>query len=108
MLPSSVTLLAVGQEGAARIPDGPRLGTLTAWRLVISPTTGRRTLIAEGQFLRFWVGARITRVVVEATPTQAPARIGRKSPPAPRPFRLVGRVDELSTRALVVTEEPSP
>lgn len=99
------TALISGVSGAARIINGPRLGAITAWRLVISPTTGRRTLIAEGRFLRYYAETGVGRVEVEALPSAPPVRIGRPKPRSVRPVRIVGSVAELNTRALVVTED---
>ena len=104
MIPGAAAI-ATGTEGAARLPNGPRLGTLTSWRLVISPATGRRTLVAEGRFLRFWCEARPAYAEATVTPAPAPYRIGRKRPPTPRPLTFRGVVAELNPRALVIAEE---
>lgn len=101
--------LARGTDGEVRIPGGPRLGTLTQWRVVLSPTTGKHTLIAEGRFSRHYVSSGLQRAQVEVRPAPLPKRIGRPTPRTPTPFRFTGRVALLTSRQLTLAEgETSP
>jgi hypothetical protein len=102
---------AAGSVGVVRIA-GLYAGTLTAWRIVVSPTRTvagpdgqpipAYTLFGEGHLLGFFrasVGAAVTANLTPATPT---ARIGRPKPKPSRPFRLVGEVFELTPRRIVI------
>lgn len=97
--------LSRGTSGAARIPHGPRLGVLTAWRVVLSPTTGQYTLIAEGRFARYYArDIAPLRAEAALTPESPPARIGRPKPPRLTPFRFAGRVALLTPSLLTIAE----
>jgi hypothetical protein len=98
------TALTRGTSGAARIPGGPRLGALTSWRIVISPTTGKHTLIGEGHFTRYYTQERPARAEATVTLTPTPARIGRPAPPVVRPFTIAGRVALLTPTLLTIAE----
>lgn len=102
-LPEPV-LIARGADGEARIPRGPRLGALGAWRVVSSPTTGQPTLIAEGRFLQHYVRAGLARAEARLIPATPPARIGRPTPRPSPPLRFVGRVAELTPTRLTLAE----
>jgi hypothetical protein len=96
--------LAKGEAGAARIPGGPRLGALTSWRVVLSPTTGKHTLLAEGHFTRYYTRETPARAEATVTPTPLPARIGRPTPPTLAPFVISGRVALLTPTLLTIAE----
>lgn len=96
--------LSRGTEGAARIIGGPRIGALTAWRVVLSPTTGQHTLIAEGRFARHYAAAPPARAEVSVIPATPPARIGRPRPKPLTPFRFAGRVALLTPTRLTLAE----
>lgn len=110
---------AVGSAGIVTIA-GLRAGTLSSWRLVLSPTAIRKdasgapilgddgkpipayTLFGEGSMLRFFRGALGVVVTASLTPSTPPTRIGRPKPKTPRPFTLAGVVAELSARRIVI------
>lgn len=97
--------LSRGTQGAARIPGGPRLGVITGWRVVLSPTTGKHTLIAEGRFARYYAqDGAVLRAEASLTPDQPPARIGRPRPRPLTPFRFAGRVALLTPSQLTIAE----
>lgn len=110
---------AQGGAGSVRIA-GLYAGTLRCWRLVLSPTAKRTdaagnpilaadgtpipayTLFGEGALLRFFQGGVGAPVLADLTPATPPARIGRPTPPTPRPFRLAGVIAELTARRIVI------
>lgn len=94
---------AQGTGGAVRVA---RLaaGTLTSWRVVISPTTGMPTLFGEGRFCRLYAGALGAQASVELVPAPVPARIGRPKPKKPAPMTLTGKIAELTARSIVIAE----
>lgn len=97
--------LSRGTTGAARIPGGPRLGALTSWRVVLSPTTGKHTLIAEGRFARYYAqDGAASRAEASLTPETPPARLGRPRPKPLTPFRFVGRIALLTPSLLTIAE----
>lgn len=95
--------LAQGTGGTIRI-GGLAAGTLGAWRVVSSPTTGKPTLMGEGRFLRYYGQAVGAQVHVRLTPRPQPARIGRPKPKAARPFTLTGKLVEYSPSRITIAE----
>jgi len=95
--------VAIGSAGDVRIPGGPRVGRLTSWRLVVSPTTGRYTLLAEARMARHYAGCA-PLLEVRACPDSTPARIGRPTPRPPRAFVLRGVAAELTPRSLILAD----
>lgn len=81
---------------------GLRAGILTQWRIVISPSTKQPTLFGTGQIGRYYAQAVGSPARLELTPTQPPARIGRKPPPTLRPFVLVGTIAELTSTHITI------
>lgn len=94
--------IAHGDTGIVRIA-GMRAGSLTTWRVVISPATQLPTLIGEGRFLRYYQGALGCKVRADVVPRKAHAYIGRPKPPTPRPFAIEGTLHELSTGTIVIS-----
>lgn len=103
----SPTVQASGTNGTVTIA-GLRAGALTQWRVVISPkSTPERvwyTLFGEGAIGRFFVGGLGCQARAVLTPSAPPVRIGRKRPPVPKPFALVGKIVEVSARRIVLAE----
>lgn len=100
-------LVSTGKAGTLTI-GGLRAGRLTAWRVTVSSKSTAEqvqyVLFADGAIGRFFgqtVGGQATANLV---PTAAPARIGRKKPPVPKPFVLGGRIVEISPRRVVIAE----
>lgn len=81
--------ILTGTRGTLLIGGVP-LGVLTSWRVVISPTTGRHTLIADGHIQRYAYGAVGETAEAHLIPAPIPARIGRPRPPTRPPCRIVG------------------
>jgi len=94
--------MAQGERGTIRI-GRLRAGTLTKWRVVISPTTQRPTLFGEGRIGRYYMQAVGGTARVELTPAPIPRRIGRSTPPTPRPFVLVGTIAELTGKTITIS-----
>ena len=101
--PTQIQHLVSGEAGYAKLIGGARIGTITSFRLVMSPTTGKPTLIASGVFLRYYIGqcVEVEAVVIPSVP---PRRIGRKAPPKPRPIRVRGRIALHSATRLNIAE----
>lgn len=95
--------IARGTTGALRI-GGLKAGRLTTWKVVISPTTGKPTLFAEGAFVRFYTPGVGCQAVAHLTPAPTPARIGRPKAPMPKPFVLTGKIVEFTARQIVLAE----
>lgn len=93
---------ALGTQGAIRI-GGLRAGVLTAWRVVMSPSTGKPTLFGTGRIGRYYAQAVGAQARLELTPTPIPARIGRKAPPVLRPFVLIGTIAELTSKSITIS-----
>jgi len=91
-----------GERGTIRI-GGLRAGVLTKWRVVMSPTTQRPTLFGEGRIGRYYTQAVGGTARVELTPAPLPRRIGRPTPPTPRPFVLVGTIAELTGKTITIS-----
>lgn len=69
-----------GHEGSLFIGDR-LVGTITSWRLVMSPTTQKPTVFASGRFLRYYaLHGKDAHAVVRLVPTTPPSRIGRPKP----------------------------
>lgn len=91
-----------GTQGAVYV-GAVKIGTLTEWRIVSSPTTGKPTLIARGSFARAWAGKNLSHaraVVIEPTPTHLYGR------PRPRPrqsIAITGTVARLSVNAITIS-----
>lgn len=81
--------LMTGTRGTLAIGGVP-YGRLTSWRVVISPTTGKHTLIADGHIQRYALQAVGETAEAHLIPTPIPARIGRPQPPKRPPCRIVG------------------
>lgn len=94
-------LLTSGTGGTLRI-GAVQIGTLQEWRLVVSPTTGRPTLIADARVLRAYLVCPPAQLVARITPTPLPAYIGRPKPPRPRPLVLTGQVARLQAGAVTL------
>lgn len=94
---------AQGTGGALRLGPLP-IGVLTTWRLVVSPTTGRPTLIAEARIRRAYLVAPPTLLTALVIPDRAPALIGRPAPPVPHPLRISGKVARLTAQAVTLAE----
>lgn len=98
---------ATGTVGTLTI-GGLRAGRLTQWRVVLSPkstpTNMQYVLFADGAIGRFYGQAIGQQARASLVPSLAPARIGRKKPPTPRPFTLAGRIVEISARRIVIAE----
>lgn len=94
-------VLVSGTSGTLTIGGLPA-GTLTDWRLVTSPTTGKPTLLGTGRFARYY--AQAVGSVCEAALTPAPghAYIGRPKPKAPQPFGLRGVLASLTATAITM------
>lgn len=72
--------MGVGTAGTLWI-GGRMVGEITAWRLVISPTTQKPTVFASGRFLRYYaLHGKDAHAVVRLIPTTPPPRIGRPKP----------------------------
>ena len=82
---------------------GLRAGTLTQWRVVISPSTGQPTLFGTGRIGRYYAQAAGGIARLELTPTPIPTRIGRKPPPVLRPFVLIGTIAELTSTSITIS-----
>lgn len=95
--------IAQGSVGEVRI-GGLLAGRLTAWRVVMSPTTDKPTLFGEGTFLRYFKQAVGVEAVASLTPTPPPYRIGRPKPRAGKPFTLTGTVFELTAGRITISE----
>jgi hypothetical protein len=81
-----------------------RVGVLTAWEVVISPTTQQPTLKGEGHITRWATLARPATLTARLTPARPPVRLGRPRPKAPTPFALTGRVARLTARYITLAE----
>lgn len=79
-----------------------KIGSLSDWRIVTSPTTGKLTLIGQGSFKRYFVGAEGIQIRAVVTPTQAHYLIGRPKPPKAKPLTLNWNVHTLTTKELVL------
>lgn len=95
--------IAQGNDGDVTLA-GLRVGLLSSWRVVTSPTTGKPTLMGEGRFKRYYTQAVGIRVRAELTPAPRPYRIGRPKPPKASPFTLTGKLYELTARTIVISE----
>lgn len=95
--------IAQGNTGELRI-GGLKAGTLTEWRVVMSPTTGKPTLFGEGRFLRYYGGSVGMEARADVTPVSPPTRIGRPKPPKAKPFTLTGRVVELTPSRITIAD----
>ncbi len=94
--------VAEGTQGTLRIGN-LRAGVLTKWRVVMSPTTKRPTLFAEGRIGRYYVQAVGSVARVELTPAPVPRRIGRPAPKALLPFVLIGTIVELTGKSITIS-----
>lgn len=95
--------IASGTAGELRI-GGMKAGTLTTWRVVISPTTGKPTLFGAGRMLRFFAQSMGKQAHVALIPAPQPYRIGRPKPKTPKPFVLVGKIVEFSAGRITIAE----
>lgn len=95
--------LVQGADGTITI-GGLRVGILSSWRVVISPTTGKPTLMGEGRFKRYFTQAVGIRARAALTPAPRPYRIGRPKPPTPQPFTIEGKLYELTAKTIVISE----
>ena len=93
---------AQGTQGTLWI-GGLRAGTLSQWRVVISPSTGQPTLFGTGRIGRYYAQAVGGIARLELTPTPIPTRIGRKPPPVLRPFVLIGTIAELTSTSITIS-----
>lgn len=119
-------MIAQGTEGAIEIV-GLHAGTLVRWHVAVSPTTTRTdaktgqpvladdgrpipalTLFGEGHFLRFFLGGVGGPVAARLTPVAAPAYIGRKKPPTPKPFLFTGILFSLTPTHIVISAGEIP
>jgi hypothetical protein len=91
-----------GKAGTLHI-GGMRAGILTEWRVVVSPTTKLFTLFGTGRIGRYYAQAVGGVVRAELTPAPVPKRIGRKTPPTPKPFVLRGIIAELTGRTITIS-----
>lgn len=90
--------------GGALLLGRVRVGALRDWRLVISPTTRRPTLIADARVARAWLHAPPSTLTALVTPAPTPALLGRPAPPRPRPLRISGRVARLTAAGVTLAE----
>lgn len=93
--------VARGEQGRVFI-GGLRAGVLTEWRVVISPTTKKPTLFGTGRIGRYYQQTIGGMARIELTPAPTPRRIGRPTPPTPRPFVLVGTIAELTSKTITI------
>ena len=98
----SPSAVAHGTAGTLWI-GGLRAGQLTAWRIVMSPSTKQPTLFGTGRIGRYYQQAIGGVARAELTPTPVPRRIGRKAPPTPTPFVLVGTIAELRSTSITIS-----
>lgn len=94
--------VASGTVGVVRC-GAAVVAVLTTWRVVLSPTTQRPTLFADGPIRRYWVANPPTRLTAHLTPAPKPYRLGQKRAPTPTPFALTGTVHSLSATQLVLS-----
>lgn len=93
--------LATGAVGELRI-GGLLAGTLTEWRIVISPTTGQPTLIGAGRFARYFAQGAGSPADATVTPHAPHAYIGRPRPPPPAPLTITGTLVELTATSVTI------
>lgn len=98
-----VPSIASGTTGVIRC-GAVVVAVLTKWRVVLSPTTQRPTLFADGPIRRYWVANPPTRLTAHLTPAPKPYRLGQKRASTPKPFALTGTVHSLSATQLVLSE----
>lgn len=106
-----------GPQGLARGTSGRLLlagravGAVRAWRIDLSPTTGRRVLFADVTVRRYWRAHAPARLTFVGRTTPPPYRYGRPKPPPARDETLIGEVVELTARGVVlreITDDPVP
>lgn len=95
--------IAEGSAGVVRTVFGARVGSLTEWEIVISPTTGKPTLKGRGTFLHYWSAAGLTEVVATLTTDPPPNRPGRPKS-KPRTVKLRGTVARLIPTAITIAQ----
>jgi hypothetical protein len=98
----SPATVAQGTHGILFIA-GLRAGILTEWRVVVSPSTKLFTLFGTGKIGRYYMQSVGGAIWAELTPSPVPRRIGRKAPPTPKPFVLVGRIAEMTGRTITIS-----
>jgi len=95
--------LATGNQGTLLI-GGLHAGTLSEWRIVVSPSTQKFTLFGQGRFLRYYIQHVGGLVRLALTPAPVPTRIGRPKPKTPAPFVLEGKLFELTAGRITISE----
>lgn len=95
--------IAIGTAGTLRI-GGLRAGTLTSWRVVTSPTTGKPTLFGEGRIKSYYTQAIGDEACADLAPSAPPRRIGRPRPKVPKPFTLTGRIVEITAAHITIAD----
>jgi hypothetical protein len=92
-----------GHQGTLTV-GGVRYGVLSDWRIVVSPTTQRYTLLADGVMQRFLGQAIGARAHAHLIPAPIPARIGRPRPPVRPPCTLIGTLVRVTPTAITIAE----